>query len=533
MNSKTEELNKPLFFFRVGEWTWYAPTEEYLQVIGYHSLADVFKSDYLFRNHEKQLDLIERDGLLCLSGEGRKFALKIANWREELHQGHLFPVPEEQVKVSPKQTPIEAAIAENERTIKHLRIDEKEGVSPPPALKAKILEIKERNKQKRISLCLSDNPKDKSTTLETPTKTQEEIDRANINFIKKHWSVSKYPEIIKDRPTAPKQKKISNFGTAIKIILRDKLSSEERQERRRIERKNDRYVRFPALFWSAYKQSTNLWCYARFLDIEGKGWSEIDINAVSQFFNRKPSTIKNWLAASIKNGLCRSRQKNGENIRFYYRSIHQAAHNAGLTDLGPVGLVDFKDPFERQNLAIIATEIIQSDIQKSSRFAANKEAASQKIDRKALAPEKIISSPPCEKTAARVLGETDRNILVTEGFIAYGASQETIAHRRNLCRRQIQRHLSQTYRTKSAPIKNWRGDLQPLIQKQIHQRLPYRCKKDFLIVAAVMGDRAKYWVDIDGRVWERKPNLAIYRHQLIRMRFRRSRIAETSNLQIL
>lgn len=310
------------------------------------------------------------------------------------------------------------------------------------------------------------------------------------------------------------------------------LTRSDRHKRRQDSLKSDPFVRFPAHLWQIYGPCISLWLWARFLDKQGSGYGKFTPEAAATAFNRKLSTIHRWIREAKKAGLCRSSVLKKGYFHFYYSSIHRAIKQAGLSGLNAVGLVNFDYDSELQNLRIIATEIITADIQKSSRFAVRRE-----FNEKPSAPESLLL--PCEKNESRVLKSYPDRLLVSENFLAYGGTQETIAEKRGLCRRTIQRHQSAQYRTTSSPKKGYRKGLHEGYKKQINQRLPYRCKPiDIPIFEEACAKNGKFWADKDGRVWERKPNLYLYLapgkdappapRQLIRWRFRRSRLETTA-----
>ena len=370
-----------------------------------------------------------------------------------------------------------------------------------------------------------------------------------------------------------------------KIVLGDKVSVFDRCYCREVQNhEDDDFVRFPAQFWQYFKNLLKLWLYARYFDKIGEGRAQFSIAKAAKFFNRRPSTIRRWLKLCYQRGLCRGLVYEDDYVIFYYTSIHRVAESLDLDSLRPVGLVNFADEKQRQNLGIVAVEIIQNDLQKASRFAAEEERKRQlaeiknlrqecdrerqsKIEElrklyqgkpipkkefekhclvkklpsvlgKTLTPREILT---CGKTMARVLWINKLAIGVTENFNAYGVSQEIIARISGLSVRQIQRYYSDIYRVEQSPIKKYRGyhpvgftqDNIPksdifkkygLGKKQIYQRLPYRVKFSHIsIFDEVEGNRGcKYYEDDYGRIWERKCNIIMPSHQLVRMKFRQS-----------
>ena len=131
--------------------------------------------------------------------------------------------------------------------------------------------------------------------------------------------------------------------------------------------------------------------------------------------------------------------------------------------------------------------------------------------------------PTCE-FPARVLGRTDRWIYVSEGFIAYGGSQKSVATVRDVTSRTVERHLSSRYRETPSPVKKYREDLSPLLKGQIAQRVARSRSKDFLAAAKYFGEAGKFF-QMGDRVFERKCNIyAEFDFNLVRCRFRRRRL---------
>lgn len=310
------------------------------------------------------------------------------------------------------------------------------------------------------------------------------------------------------------------------------LSQKERCQRRTNSKsKRDRFCRFPAQLWPVYKQPIKLWLFARHLDPTGKGWGRFTIEAAATFWKRRPSTIRLWLKKCRKMGLCRGIKFENGYCHFYYASIHNATANAGLKKLGACGLIDFDVDEERQNLGILASELIHSERQKNARFASQKETETR-------VPKPRAYFQTCEQYMAWVLWRSSGHIGISENGISYGANLDGTAIAAGLSKRQIQRHLSAKYRRESSPIKKYRGEGLTAVNKaQIHQRLRYGTDGECLMALAEgEGEGDRYWTDSDGRVWERKTLIVVPRHQLIRWRFRRSRVsksAETSNFRDL
>ncbi|NES04175.1 MAG: hypothetical protein F6K22_15840 [Okeania sp. SIO2F4] len=194
----------------------------------------------------------------------------------------------------------------------------------------------------------------------------------------------------------------------------------------------------------------------------------------------------------------------------------------------------------------MATEIKLQEIQKASRYAAHEKAIEEAaikyhLDRhksqhrrklnwlvpKTLHPNDLVYLPA--KNMARVLWKTGFILGVSEGFLAYGASQEKVATYRRLSVRQVQRHLSNEYRCSESPVRGFRG-IYPIFGVQINQRLPRvqgaKFNKALLATAESDWDLAygKVWRNNEGRWFERK--CKVYNQSLIlrKARFRRSRV---------
>jgi RNA-directed DNA polymerase len=289
--------------------------------------------------------------------------------------------------------------------------------------------------------------------------------------------------------------------------------------------------RVPARLFSHYGQCLKIWLYARWLDnhprVGNKGSGKITFSLLDagMLLNRGESTIRKYLAQASKKGLIRSfsTTKDGQCTAFY-TSLEKAVQNAGMHELGPVASC----PINRlETVQVLSTEIELAQLQKASFYTAKQAQKEEGNPYKDLIPTMVspkdLLAPPCE-LPARVLGKTDRWIYVSEGFIAYGGSQTSVATVRDVTSRTVERHLSSQYRETPSPVKKYREDLNPLLKGQIAQRVARSRSKELLAAAKYFGEAGKFF-QMGDRVFERRCNIyADFDFTLVRCRFRRRRL---------
>lgn len=235
-------------------------------------------------------------------------------------------------------------------------------------------------------------------------------------------------------------------------------------------------TRLPAALYEYYGQHLIVWLWARALDDSwdnhgenlGQGRATFRLSALTAATNRSVSTVRRWLAGARDKGLIWRFQCVGDICRFGTVAWSESR----LASVSPIW-----EPSPGLKFLILLT--CESARLKSSRrvcsvnpFGTRSEAAKKLYgikDPQIPAPHQLFSSP-CEHLA-RVVGRSSRFLFVSEGFLPYGASQETVATVRGVSRRTIRRHLSDSYRLQPSPVRGYRSDLDDCPKVQVAQRV--------------------------------------------------------------
>ena len=288
-------------------------------------------------------------------------------------------------------------------------------------------------------------------------------------------------------------------------------------------------VRFPVRLFAHYGNQMAIWLLARRFDIsrwkhrghsKGCGIGKFSLSAASVILNRKVPTILGLLRDAKKSGLIRNYKKNGNWVKIFYSKLEKAITLTGIEKLGPIAAIRID---ELSCLNIIATEIEAQHLQRAS-FYRQRQEEIQQIKSQGLDPGKISSQlvrpidlHTCEKPA-RVLGKGDRFIYCSSDFRFYGGSQEAIAQSRGLSQSTVSRHLSNSYRLAASPVREYRGELPPIVKKQLVEKLPQLqklspklCLEDGLF-------------SMHGEWWKPHCNVYVINHRLISARRRRGQI---------
>ncbi|NEN90022.1 MAG: hypothetical protein F6K48_14325 [Okeania sp. SIO3H1] len=301
----------------------------------------------------------------------------------------------------------------------------------------------------------------------------------------------------------------------------------------------------PIRLFHQYGNELALWFYCRWIDKEGSGRAVFDIKDAAEELCLAASTLRKWLCEGKRMELWRYYSSKEDIVTIYYTSSHRLAASAGLKGFGPVLEVEHMSEVANHRLTMLATQAETADLQAQSRFAAHCEAIARtairlhtedlkkarKYTPKPLKPNEIISNPVTN--LARVLWKSGIQLGVSEGFIVYGASQASVADRRGVCLRTVNRHLSNSYRTSESPVRGFRGCI-GIERVQINRRLNRDEGKGLEIASIDPGlwldarlNEGKVWRNAEGRWFERFP--CIYEEmasdcRLRKVKFRRSRL---------
>lgn len=279
-------------------------------------------------------------------------------------------------------------------------------------------------------------------------------------------------------------------------------------------------VRFPVALYNSYGIHLAVWLLARALDPEGSGKASFDIEFAAATINRSISSVRRLLAGAKAKGLFHHFTTKGNICTTYYTSFQVVAAKAQLETIGHIAEITLD---ELPHLNIIATEVMAQGLQKSSYWNAKEVNRKQKNAIKPIHPEDVLIKPPCG-TLARVLGfsQNTRWMFVTEKFVHYGVSQETIAEHRGLHPQTVKRHLSNHYRLQPSPVMGRRSDLPPIHKKQLAQRLP---RKQAALVGLAKQFKALEasgrYLKVEDRVFYARTNLYYPTYTLVPCRKRR------------
>jgi len=192
-----------------------------------------------------------------------------------------------------------------------------------------------------------------------------------------------------------------------------------------------------------------LWYLARALDADSRGWVHIPIDFVCWFYDRKVSTVLQWLREGKAAGAFRSCSVRHGVIRLWLSSLSKLTKALNLPDWGHVATVSM---LELPELPALATSIHVQGEQRRSRVAAQRSLKDkEKKFYKIPDPLDILkagrrSSLKSRRGARRpsfLLHVSGKRTFVSRGFIPFGCSQAGVARQLGRCIKTIQRHLSQ------------------------------------------------------------------------------------------
>ncbi|NER33030.1 MAG: hypothetical protein F6J93_02950 [Oscillatoria sp. SIO1A7] len=253
-------------------------------------------------------------------------------------------------------------------------------------------------------------------------------------------------------------------------------------------------IRFPAALFQYYGSPLALWLYARGQDSAGSGRAEFDLGEAAEILNRSKSCLRRWLKEGYDQGVFRYFKTRCDRVTIYYSSLFVLAARAGMEQLGAIAWAQVGD-LPPEKLRYIATEAIAIGLQRESWHAAKMlgcnphpcdpdgplDKAFVRRKAKKLRDRGLLVSPDkfwatrgeganrTSRSPGGVLYDAGRFTCVSEKFVCYGGSQKTIAARRGLSSRTIQRHLAAT--RAPSPIRGYRADLPTVDKTQLAQRI--------------------------------------------------------------
>lgn len=288
-------------------------------------------------------------------------------------------------------------------------------------------------------------------------------------------------------------------------------------------------VRFPVRLFAHFGRQIAIWLLARRYDIsrwshqgqsKGSGIGKFSILAAAKILNRSAGHIRKLLGGAKKSGLIRNYLQAGDKITVFYSSLEKVIALTEIENLGPIAAINIDD---LANIHIIATEVEAQNLQRASLHCQRQEEIKQ-INAQGLDPGQTSSEilrpidlHTCDYPA-RVLGKGDRFIYCDSEFRFYGGSQEAIAQSRGVCPATVSRHLSNSYRLVAAPLRGYRGELPPIVKKQLVEKLPLLKKMPSVLC---MEDGL---FSMHGDWWKPHCNIYLLDHRLVSARRRRARI---------
>lgn len=212
--------------------------------------------------------------------------------------------------------------------------------------------------------------------------------------------------------------------------------------------------------FSFFGESLKLWGLIRAFDPTGSGWGKISIESAAIILNRSQSSIYRLLREGRASGLFRSYGRHGGWMRIFYSSPKQLAAIAGLGSIGSILQLDIS---ELKYLRILATDSQALHLQNQAFYVLKHDYKQDLIK-----ASDLLTSDKLPGGIKKV----GRFCLTEADFIPYGGSQQTIAARRGLSIRTVQRHLSNKYRLSSTPIREQRRAISSIQKVQILQKHP-------------------------------------------------------------
>lgn len=298
-------------------------------------------------------------------------------------------------------------------------------------------------------------------------------------------------------------------------------------------------VRFPVRLFAHFGRQMAVWMLARRFDIsrqkhrgnpKGCGIGKFSLTAAAVILNRSVGHIRKLLCAAKHSGLIRNYRQRGNWITVFYTSLEKAIALTGIEKLGPIAAIKID---ELSCLNIIATEIEAQHLQRASFYRQRQEEIEQ-IKSQGLDPGKTpsqlvnpIDLHTCDYSA-RVLGKGDRFVYCGSDFRFYGGSQEAIAQSRGVTQTTVSRHLSNSYRLAAAPVRGYRGELPPIVKKQLVEKLPHLKELSSPKLCTQAG-----LILMHGEWWKPHCNVYAIDHRLVSARRRRVHIQAAIDKQDL
>ncbi len=189
-----------------------------------------------------------------------------------------------------------------------------------------------------------------------------------------------------------------------------------------------------------------LWYVLRWLNSTGSGRITIQIELLEAFLGCSRQSLRRWLSEGKKCGAFRYSIERKGFLHIYLGSVQRICIKTNVRDWCAVAIVPIADVLSGLlELRQIATGATTQYLQQRSRYAANsKLKADYRKTYGAPHPNEILGDNiTCSKSEGGqffILHISKKRLFVSKGFVAFGASQHSIAITLGISPRTVQRH---------------------------------------------------------------------------------------------
>lgn len=189
-----------------------------------------------------------------------------------------------------------------------------------------------------------------------------------------------------------------------------------------------------------------LWYLLRWLNSTGSGRITVEIELLEIFLGCSRQSLRRWLSEGKKCGAFRYGIERKGFLHIYLGSLTSICIKTNVRDWGAVAVVPIAEVLSGLlELRQIATGATTQYLQQRSRYAAN---VKLKPDHRKIYgaphPNEIFrDNMTCSKSEGGqhfILFISEKRLFVSKGFVAYGASQHSIALKLGTSPRTVQRH---------------------------------------------------------------------------------------------
>lgn len=192
-----------------------------------------------------------------------------------------------------------------------------------------------------------------------------------------------------------------------------------------------------------------LWYLLRSLDLDGRGYLEVEAAELCYLLNCAPRTLYFWLRDGKSAKAFRSYRIHRGKLKVWLGSLFAVCQHQELTNWGAAEVVPLTDILEGWTaLKERTTLAVTYDLQEKSRYAARLKLSNQERNfyRLPTATNIILKETSSQEPGGGhcpfILHVGPAKAFVSKAFVPFGASQKTIAEERNISDRTVRRHLS-------------------------------------------------------------------------------------------